>query len=194
MSLLVFWGKGLLQVSLLWGNCTPPCQGVGLSISSSGAGEGGENSGALISSPRAEISCPQLFSGPSKKNNQSCLLVSVCTPCSPMWSRVFTSDIWPPFESPNPADSCGAHGTAPPMGKRRISPHICCFLGPCSENSYTDCAMVHGLWPHQAGSALHQAGSLIAATFPIQCLGTLPHSGTPGLPVTLGILRPHCPI
>ena len=25
------------------------------------------------------------------------------------------------------------------------------------------------------------------------CLGTLPHSGTPGLPVTLRILSPHCP-
>lgn len=51
--------------------------------------------------------------------------------------------------------------------------------------------LVHSLWHPQAESPL--LGSLTAARFPAPMPGNSAALSTPILPVTLGILRPHCP-
>ena len=41
-----------------------------------------------------------------------------------------------PFQSPNPADSCGTFLRRSSPGEEGVSCRFCCWLGPCSEISH----------------------------------------------------------
>lgn len=116
-------------------------------------------------------------------------LVSVWNLCSPsLWPRIFMTDMWPSFKSPNFLHSCCPDLCCCSRGSKGPSAHVSVFcwalaqkavMWPCSGSYF----IAH--WEESQCQDCFQPTSLL------WCLGTLLQSGI--LFVTLGILRPCCP-
>ena len=92
------------------------------------------------------------------------------------------------FQSLNLSDSCVVNHRPFFLGEEGGSHWFCYLLSPSLESSCADCAVVPGLWQlwswDMVGDVEPLLGSLLQLISPHWYLGTLPHSGTLGLPVT----------
>ena len=153
---------------------------------------------AASQSPAQELKAwggASLLSAPSGKSSQSLLSPwsGVHTPHSSNFPlNISTSGTQPWFKSPNPAESCGLHpwwwGWR--QGRKRALVEVLPLAGPLLGEQLGQLCL--GLRFMVASSWLQLAHWLQLASL-LQCLRTVLPSGTPSLPVTLGILRPHCP-
>lgn len=132
--------------------------------------------------PELKVCIPYYSVHPHRKSvNCSCLtdfqLNSVFT--QPITKHFLNLGRGPHLESPNFIDTCAA----PPRKVGGLA-WLCCLLGPCSESIWLTMQWfeIYGNIEQKASAwtCYFQLPSLL------QCLGTLPHSGTPFLFVTQG--------
>ena len=132
-----------------------------------------------------------LFSALSGKSSQS--LLSPWTPsplcahpaCDPVCHLRHATHLGPP----NPVVSCSGLPYHSSQGRKGG------LLGSAAGWAPVQGVVMLTGWGFMAYGnpklRAHSWAPRLRLVYPFQCLGTLPHSGTPGLPVTPGILRSH---
>ena len=141
----------------------------------------------------AESSCSLLFSVPLGKNSKSFLSPwfqsALCVHPTCDWA--FLSQAQGLISSLQTLQTPGGvHQPCSSWDRKRISTGFCYFLSLYLESSHLTMMqiMVSGNMEQKAGSWAR----CLQLAFLLQYLGTLPHSGTSVLSLTMGTLRLHC--